>query len=91
YNADSPFSFKNVIRLTNNISQFNEELHKERISGNLDAPEGGFDAILQTAVCKEQIGWRNDSTRLLVFSTESAFHYEADGTNVLAGILARND
>jgi len=28
---------------------------------------------------------------LLVFSTESAFHYEADGTNVLAGILARND
>lgn len=25
---------------------------KERISGNLDAPEGGFDAILQTAVCK---------------------------------------
>lgn len=28
---------------------------------------------------------------MLVFSTESAFHYEADGTNVLAGILARND
>lgn len=26
-----------------------------------------------------------------MFSTESAFHYEADGTNVLAGILARND
>lgn len=26
-----------------------------------------------------------------MFSTESAFHYEADGANVLAGILARND
>lgn len=26
-----------------------------------------------------------------MFSTESAFHYEADGTNVLSGILARND
>ncbi|KAF1416039.1 Integrin beta-4, partial [Spheniscus mendiculus] len=90
-NADSPFSFKNVIRLTSNINQFSEELRKERISGNLDAPEGGFDAILQTAVCKDKIGWRKDSTHLLVFSTESAFHYEADGTNVLAGILARND
>uniref|UniRef100_A0A8C3CQ65 Integrin beta n=1 Tax=Cairina moschata TaxID=8855 RepID=A0A8C3CQ65_CAIMO len=90
-NADSPFSFKNVIRLTNNINHFSEELRKERISGNLDAPEGGFDAILQTAVCKDKIGWRKDSTHLLVFSTESAFHYEADGTNVLAGILARND
>ncbi|NXO59568.1 ITB4 protein, partial [Aramus guarauna] len=90
-NADSPFSFKNVIRLTSNINYFSEELRKERISGNLDAPEGGFDAILQTAVCKDKIGWRKDSTRLLVFSTESAFHYEADGTNVLAGILTRND
>ncbi|NXC05610.1 ITB4 protein, partial [Orthonyx spaldingii] len=86
-----PFSFKNVIRLTNNIHQFSQELSKERISGNLDAPEGGFDAILQTAVCEKEIGWRKDSTHLLVFSTESAFHYEADGTNVLAGILARND
>ncbi|NWT43249.1 ITB4 protein, partial [Chroicocephalus maculipennis] len=90
-NADSPFSFKNVIRLTSDIDSFSKELRKERISGNLDAPEGGFDAILQTAVCKDKIGWRKDSTHLLVFSTESAFHYEADGTNVLAGILARND
>ncbi|NXU56976.1 ITB4 protein, partial [Turnix velox] len=90
-NADSPFSFKNVIRLTSNIHHFSQELRKERISGNLDAPEGGFDAILQTAVCEDKIGWRKDSTHLLVFSTESAFHYEADGTNVLAGILARND
>ncbi|KAG8129037.1 putative Integrin beta protein [Naja naja] len=73
FNADPPFSFKNVIRLTNDINKFSQELMKERISGNLDAPEGGFDAILQTAVCK------------------SAFHYEADGANVLAGILRKND
>ncbi|XP_015269964.1 PREDICTED: integrin beta-4 isoform X3 [Gekko japonicus] len=89
-NADPPFSFKNVIRLTHNIDKFSQELMTERISGNLDAPEGGFDAILQAAVCKD-IGWREDSTHLLVFSTESAFHYEADGANVLAGILRRND
>lgn len=54
-NADSPFSFKNIIRLTNNINYFSQELRKERISGNLDAPEGGFDAILQTAVCKVMV------------------------------------
>lgn len=40
---------------------------------------------------QEQIGWRDHSTHLLVFSTESAFHYEADGANVLSGILSRND
>lgn len=26
-----------------------------------------------------------------MFSTESAFHYETDGANVLSGILKRND
>ncbi|KAI5619018.1 integrin beta-4 precursor, partial [Silurus asotus] len=90
-NSDSPFSFKHVINLTSNISNFRHNLQKERISGNLDAPEGGFDAILQAAVCQSRIGWRKHSTHLLVFSTESAFHYEADGINVLAGILQRND
>ncbi|XP_053149867.1 integrin beta-4 isoform X4 [Hemicordylus capensis] len=90
-NADPPFSFKNVLRLTNNIDKYSQKLMEERISGNLDPPEGGFDAILQTAVCKDNIGWREDSTHLLVFSTESAFHYETDGANVLAGIMKRND
>ncbi|XP_048065195.1 integrin beta-4 isoform X3 [Megalobrama amblycephala] len=90
-NSDPPFSFRNVITLTNDTNSFRQKLQRERISGNLDAPEGGFDAILQTAVCQEQIGWRQHSTHLLVFSTESAFHYEADGANVLAGILDRND
>ncbi|XP_061032497.1 integrin beta-4 isoform X2 [Eubalaena glacialis] len=90
-NSDAPFSFKNVISLTEDVEEFRNKLKGERISGNLDAPEGGFDAILQTAVCTRDIGWRPDSTHLLVFSTESAFHYEADGANVLAGIMRRND
>ncbi|XP_063075543.1 integrin beta-4 isoform X2 [Engraulis encrasicolus] len=90
-NSETPFSFKNAIRLTPNVDHFRAELQKQKISGNLDAPEGGFDAILQAAVCQTEIGWRPQSTHLLVFSTESAFHYEADGMNVLAGILPRND
>uniref|UniRef100_A0A1A8IJD6 Integrin beta n=2 Tax=Nothobranchius kuhntae TaxID=321403 RepID=A0A1A8IJD6_NOTKU len=90
-NSDPPFSFQNVIKLTGDSTHFISELQKERISGNLDAPEGGFDAILQAAVCEDKIGWRKYSTHLLVFSTESAFHYEADGVNVLSGILPRND
>lgn len=50
-NSDPPFSFKNVISLTKDANEFRDKLQGERISGNLDAPEGGFDAILQTAVC----------------------------------------
>lgn len=50
-NCTSPFSYKNVLSLTDKGEVFNELVGKQRISGNLDSPEGGFDAIMQVAVC----------------------------------------
>ncbi len=50
-NCTSPFSYKNVLKLTSNGGQFNTLVGKQQISGNLDSPEGGFDAIMQVAVC----------------------------------------
>lgn len=40
---------------------------------------GGFDAIMQAIVCEDQIGWRKQARRLLVFSTDAGFHYAGDG------------
>lgn len=40
---------------------------------------GGFDAIMQAVVCRDQIGWRDQARRLLVFSTDAGFHYAGDG------------
>lgn len=59
------------------------------MSGNLDAPEGGFDAIMQAIVCRGEIGWREKARRLLVFSTDAGFHYAGDGK--LGGIVKPND
>ncbi|CAI9609880.1 unnamed protein product, partial [Staurois parvus] len=87
-NCTSPFSYKNVLSLTSNGNLFNELVGKQQISGNLDSPEGGFDAIMQVAVCGEHIGWRN-VTRLLVFSTDAGFHFAGDGK--LGGIVLPND
>ncbi|XP_040208567.1 integrin beta-1-A-like [Rana temporaria] len=87
-NCTSPFSYKNVLSLTSNASLFNELVGKQQISGNLDSPEGGFDAIMQVAVCGEHIKWRN-VTRLLVFSTDAGFHFAGDGR--LGGIVLPND
>uniref|UniRef100_A0A1A8R5Y1 Integrin beta n=1 Tax=Nothobranchius rachovii TaxID=451742 RepID=A0A1A8R5Y1_9TELE len=84
----SPFSYKNVLKLTSNGSLFNTLVGQQHISGNLDSPEGGFDAIMQVAVCGDQIGWRN-VTRLLVFSTDAGFHFAGDGK--LGGIVLPND
>lgn len=46
-----PFAFRHVLRLTNNSNQFQTEVGKQLISGNLDAPEGGLDAMMQVAAC----------------------------------------
>ncbi|XP_007552145.1 PREDICTED: integrin beta-1-like [Poecilia mexicana] len=87
-NCTSPFSYKNVLKLTEDGEEFNRLVSQQQISGNLDSPEGGFDAIMQVAVCQDQIGWRN-VTRLLVFSTDAGFHFAGDGK--LGGIVLPND
>lgn len=46
-----PFAFRHVLKLTDNSKQFETEVGKQLISGNLDAPEGGLDAMMQVAAC----------------------------------------
>ncbi|XP_057556979.1 integrin beta-7 isoform X4 [Hippopotamus amphibius kiboko] len=83
-----PFSFHHVLSLTGDAKAFEREVGRQSVSGNLDSPEGGFDAILQAALCQEQIGWRNVS-RLLVFTSDDTFHTAGDGK--LGGIFMPSD
>ncbi|KAF5928461.1 hypothetical protein HPG69_015067 [Diceros bicornis minor] len=83
-----PFSFHHVLPLTGDAEAFEREVGRQSVSGNLDSPEGGFDAILQAALCQEQIGWRNVS-RLLVFTSDDTFHTAGDGK--LGGIFMPSD
>ncbi|XP_061094466.1 integrin beta-1-B-like [Conger conger] len=82
------FSFRHVLSFTRNGSLFSELVGRQNISGNLDSPEGGLDALMQVAACEEAISWRN-VTRLLVFSTDAGFHFAGDGK--LGGIVLPND
>lgn len=49
------------------------------MSGNLDSPEGGLDALMQVMVCNEEIGWRQNARHLIIFSTDASFHVAGDG------------
>lgn len=83
-----PFSFKHILTLTPDGNKFKKQVGVQSISGNLDSPEGGLDAMMQVAVCGDKIGWRN-VTRLLVYATDDGFHIAGDGK--LAAILTPND
>lgn len=46
-----PFSFKHILTLTPDGDKFKKQVGEQSISGNLDSPEGGLDAMMQVAVC----------------------------------------
>uniref|UniRef100_A0A8C4VWR7 Integrin beta n=1 Tax=Gopherus evgoodei TaxID=1825980 RepID=A0A8C4VWR7_9SAUR len=83
------FGFRHLLSLTDKVDRFNEEVQKQKVSRNRDAPEGGFDAILQAAVCKEKIGWRKEASHLLVFTTDDVPHIALDGK--LGGLVQPHD
>uniref|UniRef100_A0A1W7RAE7 Integrin beta n=1 Tax=Hadrurus spadix TaxID=141984 RepID=A0A1W7RAE7_9SCOR len=84
-----PYGFQNHLSLTSNVSAFIDEVSNASLSGNLDNAEGGFDAVMQVIVCKDQIKWNEQSRKIILFATDSIFHYAGDG--LLGGIVAPND
>ena len=44
---------------------------------------------MQVMVCKSQIGWRSNATKIVLFATDDEFHLAGDGK--LAGIVEPND
>ncbi|XP_064614126.1 integrin beta-1-like [Liolophura sinensis] len=84
----APYGFKHNLALNKSPNIFQSNVMAAPISGNLDSPEGGFDAMIQAIVCKE-IGWRNPSRKMLLFSTDAGFHFAGDGK--LGGIVKPND
>lgn len=85
----TPYGFRNYMRLDTDTSRFKKEVNNAEISGNYDAPEAGLDALVQVISCKKEINWRNNSRKLLVFSTDAGYHFAGDGK--LAGIVKPND
>ncbi|KAL5246651.1 hypothetical protein ACHWQZ_G018759 [Mnemiopsis leidyi] len=83
-------SFRHVMNITHGTaanSDFTDKLNSVNISSNVDKPEGGFDAIVQVAVCS-QIGWRDVSRRVILFASDATYHVAGDG--ILAGIIRPN-
>ncbi|KAK7127937.1 hypothetical protein R3I93_020498 [Phoxinus phoxinus] len=83
------FGYRHLLSLTSSTDKFNEIISKQQVSANIDVPEGGFDAIMQAAVCGDRIGWRNDSMKLLVFVSDADSHFGMDSK--MSGIVVPND
>lgn len=55
FGCESPYSFKHRLSLTTSTNEFGLKVNATNISGNLDEPEGGLDAMMQAIVCQVKL------------------------------------
>ncbi|XP_071812083.1 integrin beta-1-B-like [Apostichopus japonicus] len=87
--CEKAYSFRNVHPLHNDVTEFATRINDVSVSGNLDMPEGTFDAVMQVSVCNEQIGWRKKARKLLLVTTDASTHIQGDGR--IGGVFTPND
>lgn len=88
YDCAPTYDYRHVMELSPNGTKFSQMVADAKISGSNDIPEAGFDALMQSLVCK-QIGWRSKSRKLILFIAGSSFH--TAGSGKLLGIVKPND
>nr|XP_020848928.1 integrin beta-8 isoform X3 [Phascolarctos cinereus] len=97
YNLDCmpPHGYIHVLSLTENITEFERAVDRQKISGNIDTPEGGFDAMLQAAVCQEHPSLGQLAEKLIdnninvIFAVQGKqFHWYKDLLPLLPGTVA---
>lgn len=82
------FSFRHELELTQDLSAFTNTVQRANFTGNIDAVEGGFDALMQIIACSS-VGWRENSRQIIIFASDERMHFAGDGK--LAGIIKPND
>lgn len=82
--CQAQFGFKNVLSLTEEVARFTEEVEKQQISRNRDAPEGGFDAVMQAVVCK--VG--TCKPRCIKWQFKKILYHICFSANIIRRILA---
>lgn len=65
------------------------KVNKTAVTANLDNMEGALDALMQVLVCGQEVGWKNDSRKMVLLLTNGLLHFAGDGK--LAGISKKSD
>ncbi|XP_072936320.1 integrin beta-PS-like [Epargyreus clarus] len=88
-NLMNAYSFKNNLPLTNDITKFKLALKSRTEGSNYGTRRAVLDGLMQAMVCKDKIGWREHSRRIIVVFTDGFYHSAGDGK--IAGVLQRHD
>ncbi|XP_075243255.1 integrin beta-5-like isoform X2 [Convolutriloba macropyga] len=85
-----PDVFRHQHKLTNiSGEEFAIKLKDVKFAATIDDTEATLEAMMQVVVCPKIIGWRQNSKRILLVSTESIAHFSGDGA--FSGLLTKHD
>ena len=82
------YAFHHIMNLTkNSANEFEGKVTDliKTFQKNIDVPEAGLDAIAQTMLCPEIIGWQEEGRKkIVIMMTDAEMHFALDG--ILGGI-----
>lgn len=90
-NCRPTFGYIHFFDFSNDTKAFENVVAAQNITGDLDSPEGGFDGLMQAAVCGEVLKWqeKEKARRIVIFVTD---HFpKIAGDAKLAGVITPND
>ncbi|MEO1208975.1 MAG: hypothetical protein AAFX78_05465 [Cyanobacteria bacterium J06638_20] len=91
FGAPDDFVYETNLALTARLDNVISSLDTLTTQNGEDLPEAQLEALLQVALRTDELGFREDSTRYVMLSTDSTFHVEGDGASGIPPILDPNN
>lgn len=87
---EASYVYKTELPLTSNVNLLQQTYNNLNANINAgDLPESQIEALLQLALREEEIGFRSESQRFVVLTTDANYHRAGDG--IRAGIITPNN
>ncbi|MEB3885594.1 pre-peptidase C-terminal domain-containing protein [Lyngbya sp. CCY1209] len=75
--------------VTDSLPDFQTAMNGLKIGNGMDLPEAQLEGLMQVALREKEVGYRNNSRRVVVLSTDADYHQAGDGKS--AGIITANN
>ncbi|XP_049875647.1 integrin beta-nu [Pectinophora gossypiella] len=87
--CEATYSYRHHLSLTNQVTDFIQNVNRSSVTANLDNAEAQLDALVQVVTCGDRIGWSQHSRKIVVMLSDGSMHTAGDG--LLGGATRKND
>jgi hypothetical protein len=86
YSSAICYNFRHYGQMTDDRNELRRRFNLVQTGSNIDAPEAGLDALAQIGLCEEEVGWRDNAVKMILYFTDDAFKFAGEGRQ--GGIMA---